>query len=253
MKSSYKLNGNRTVYICPISDLHIGSEQFNEEYFEFALDKLKNINMPKRIYLLGDLCEHASKTVGNSAFKTTLSLNEQIHKVVKYLKPFKKDIVFSCMGNHEARSSKEIDLDVNELIADKLNTKSGNQCLDTFTINDKPFTVYCKHGKGSSSMAHLQQGKAIRETSTIDADLYIEGHSHRLDFFTVPVRTINGLKRRYYAFSGAFLNYNGYPNSMFLPILPPAFQFLTVNKHLVVNDKPYFIDIVAPNLFEVIS
>ena len=252
MKSSYRLKGNQKLYIVPISDLHIGSEQFNRDYFEYALDKLDEIQGDKRIYLLGDLVEHASKTVGNSAFKTTMSLNDQIHLAVEYLEPFKKDLIYSCMGNHEVRSSKDIDLDVNEIIADKLGCNYGNQCLDTFTVNGNPFTVYGKHGKGSSSMAHLQQGKAIRETATIEANLYMEGHSHRLDFFTVPVLTPNGLKRKYYAFSGAYLNYSGYPSAMFLPILPPAFQHITINKDMIVNNKPYFIDQVRPDLFGVI-
>jgi hypothetical protein len=254
MKSNYKIKGNQKLHIAGLSDLHWGSEQFNLEWFKTYLDELHKI--PKhllRIYLGGDLVEHASKTVGNSAFKTTMSLDEQIIQVIEHLKPFKKNIIYSCMGNHEVRSSKDFDMDINRIIAEQLDCDYGNQCLDTFNINDNPFTIYVKHGKGSSTMAHLQQGKAIRETATIDANLYMEGHSHRLDFFTVPIRTFEGLKRKYYAFMGAFLNYNGYPNQMFLPILPPAFQFITINKDMIVRNKPYYIDQFKPELFEVIS
>ena len=67
MKSNYKLRGNEKVYILPISDLHIGSEQFNEDYFQHMLDTVDNIKQDKRIYLCGDLLESASKQVGNTS------------------------------------------------------------------------------------------------------------------------------------------------------------------------------------------
>ena len=249
MKQSYKLSGNQKLYIIPISDLHIGSEQFNAEYFEYCLDKIDDIKGDKRIYLLGDLVEHASKTIGNSAFKTTMSLDDQIELAINLLKPYKKDIVYSVMGNHEARSSKEIDLNVNKIIAQQLNSKWGNQYLDTINVNDNPFTIYMSHGKGSAAYSHLAQGKMIRETQYISSDLFMQGHNHRLDFFAQPIRTTEGIKRRYYAFSGSFLRYSGYPDAMTLPVLPEAFQHITINKDMVVRNNPFYIDIMRPDLF----
>jgi UDP-2,3-diacylglucosamine pyrophosphatase LpxH len=249
MKQSYKLNGNRKLYIIPISDLHIGSEQFNSEYFEYCLDKIDDIKGDKRIYLLGDLVEHASKTVGNSAFKTTMPLEDQIELAINLLKPYRKDIVFSCMGNHEARSTKDIDMDINKLnFAKAFKCEYGHQKIDEIKINDNIFNIHVSHGKGSAAYSHLAQGKMIRETQTINADLFIQGHNHRLDFFAQPIRTANGIKRRYYAFSGAFLNYNGYPDAMLLPILPPAFQHITINKDMIVRNNPYYIDVMRPDL-----
>jgi hypothetical protein len=180
-----------------------------------------------------------------------MSLDDQMELAVNLLKPYKKDIVYSVMGNHEIRSSKEIDLDVNKIIAKQLKCKYGNQFLDTIRINDKLFTVYISHGKGSAAYSHLAQGKIIRETQSIDADLFMQGHNHRLDFFNQPIRTTKGIKRRYYAFSGSFLRYKGYPDAMQLPILPEAFQHITVNKDMVVRNTPFYIDISRPDLFEI--
>ena len=247
---NYNLKGNQRLLICPLSDLHIGSDSFNEDYFEYALNVIDKIKSPKRIYLGGDLIEHATKNVGNSAFHTTMSLDDQIEKAIEYFKPFSDDIIFSVMGNHESRASREIDLDVMRIISNGIGCEHGNQALDTFTINGQPFTVYLRHGKGSSSLAHLQQGKAIRETSHVEADLYLEGHSHRLDFFSVPVRTSKGIKRRYYGFMGAFLRYWGYPDSFTLPILPEAFQTININKDMIVQNTPYFIDQKMPELLQ---
>ncbi len=185
------------------------------------------IRNPKRIYLMGDLIETASKKVGNGAYKQQFDVNEQINIICDFLEPLKDDIVFSCHGNHDfLRISKEFDLNVSRLIADRLGCDSGNQCLDTFNINDTDFTVYANHGKGTNAYAHLAQGKIQRETQNIQASLYLQGHNHRLDFFSVPVRTVDGLNRKYYAFTGSFLNYgeDSYPSQMFLPVLPHSFS-----------------------------
>ena len=172
-KQSYRLQGNQKLYIIALSDLHIGSEQFNEPYFNYALDTIDSIKSPKRLLLGGDLIEHSSKTVGNSAFHTTMTLDDQIDTAINYFKPYKKDIIFSCIGNHEARSSRDIDLDIMKIIAKALQCKSGHQYFDNININSEPFTTYIRHGKGSSAHAHTAQGKEIRECATIESDLYL--------------------------------------------------------------------------------
>lgn len=248
---SYTLKDKERLYLIPFGDVHLGSAECNYDYLDYWKDKVKRIKNPKRIYLMGDLVETASKHVGNSSFKQEFDVNEQIYYISRFLEEFQEDIVYSCHGNHDyLRVSKEFDLNISKLIADRLGCDSGNQCLDTFTVNDKPFTVYANHGKGSNAYAHLAQGKIIRETSNIQADLYLQGHNHRLDFFSQPIRNINNIQRRYYGFTGAFLNYGGYPNQMFLPVLPPAFQFLYLDKDVNLWDTPYRMDQRRPDLIK---
>ena len=250
-KTGYRLKGNQKLTIFPLSDIHLGSAGFNLDYFEYALDILDRIKN-RRIYLVGDMVECASKKVGDSAYKQVMSLDDQIDEVVSYLKPFRSDIIFSAVGNHEHRGS-DIDFDVTKMYAKKLRADWDYQTIDTFNINKTPFRVYLRHGKGTAAYAHLAQGKTLRETQMIDADLYLEGHNHRLDFFSHPVRTRvygMGMRRRYYAFSGSFLQYKGYPNAMTLPVLPEAFQTISINKDFVVRNNPYMIDQVRPDLLE---
>lgn len=248
-RDSYRLKGTSKVYIIPIGDIHVGSEQFHQEYFEHALDTIDSIKAEKRIYLMGDLLEAASKQVGNASFKTDRSLDQQIDYIIKTLKPYKKDIIYSCIGNHCARLSKDYDLDVMKIIGKSLDIPTGNSTIDSFKINQEEVNVYVAHGKGSAAHAHTAQGKMLRETQAIEADIYLQGHCHRLDFFSQPIRTHTGIKRKYYAFTGAFLKYNGYPAAMQLPILPEAFQLLSVNKDHIVRSTPYYIDQVRPDLF----
>jgi predicted MPP superfamily phosphohydrolase len=248
---SYTLKGNDLLYVLPLGDLHLGSPECNLDYLDYWREMVSRIKNPKIILLMGDLVETASKRIGNSAFKQEFDVNTQIDTITKFLEPLKEDIVFSCHGNHDyLRVSKEFDLNISKLIADYLCCDSGNQYLHTFNINDTDFTVYANHGKGSNAYAHLAQGKIIRETANIQADLFLQGHNHRLDFFHQPIRTPDGIKRKYYAFTGSFLNYGGYPNQMFLPVLPPAFQFITIDKHLNLHNIDYFIDQRRPDLMD---
>lgn len=246
MKTNYKLRGNEKVYILPLSDLHIGSKQFNEDYFNYALDTIDTIKSDKRIYLCGDLLESANKQTGNAAFCTEMTLDDQIDYAISVFKPYKKDIVFSCIGNHEARLVKEYDLDINKVIARALHIPYGNQLMDTIHINQEPFTIYAAHGKGSSAHHHTAQSKMIRDTQFIDANLFMHGHNHRCDHFTTPNLRLTPdgkeVRRKHYVFTGSFLRYNGYAEAMMLPILPEAFIQLSINKDMRVRSTQFNID-----------
>lgn len=250
MKTNYKLRASEKIYILPIGDIHIGSSEFNEPYFNYCLDTIDNIKSDKRIYLMGDLVEAASKQVGNASFKTEMTLDDQIDYVINSFKPYKKDIVNMVQGNHCARLSKDFDLNVMKIIARALHVPDGNQFIDTFYINQQPYTIYTKHGKGTSAYAHTAQGKMIREHQHIDADLYMNGHSHRLDYFTIPTVSDGKIKRKHYVMTGSFLKYNGYADSMSLPVLPESFIQLNINKELRMRANNFYIDQTRPDLME---
>jgi hypothetical protein len=251
MKTNYRLKGNEKIYNIGLSDLHVGSEQFNEDFFWYAIDTIDNIKQQKRIYLLGDLAEAAGKNIGNASFKTTMTLDDQIDFIIDAFKPLSDDIVNTVPGNHCARLNKDYDINVMNIIGKALDVPVAPFHIDEYKINKIPYTVYTAHGKGSSMYAHTAQGKFIRETEQFSADLKMQGHNHRMDFFSRPVLTSNGLKREYYAFTGSFLDYKGYAKDMLLPVLPPAFQLITVNKDLITRSIPYYVDQVRPDLLEV--
>ena len=86
-ESSYKeydIN-KKPLHIYCISDTHIGSNVFNKDYFEYALNLIKKDKHQKIIYLNGDILEVGSKSVGNSAFKQTINVKEQLETAIKYL------------------------------------------------------------------------------------------------------------------------------------------------------------------------
>lgn len=247
-KGGFKLRGNEKLLIIDVSDTHFGAEWFNEPYFFYFLDVLDAIKSQWILYTGGDLWEAASKKVGNSAFKTTMTLDEQLDYSLNYFKPYKKNMRFAAIGNHDIRLWNDFDFNITSVFAKKMKCEYGHSVIDEFNINGEPFKVYLAHGVGSAKHSHTAQGKFIRETEQIEADLFLNGHNHRLDFFSRPVMTSDGLKRQHYGFSGSFLGWKGYSEAMHLPILPEAFQVISINKDRVVKANQYYIDERRPDL-----
>jgi hypothetical protein len=246
------LKANQRAYILPVGDIHRGGEGFNPSYLDYWQDQLQNIKGTILLYFMGDLLEAATKSLSNSAYRQQMSLDDQIDQTISFFQPIinQPNIIprFACRGNHELRLSKDYDLDVMRIIASALDVPYGHQYIDHISINNQPFNIYISHGRGSSKYHYTAESKIIRDTSQIDADLYLNGHNHRCGYFSLPVRTGDGLRRKHYAFTGAFLSYQGYPDSMHLPILPEAFIHLSVNKDLRVFNNIFYIDERQPEL-----
>lgn len=249
-KTGYRLRANQKTYILPVGDLHIGSPEFNEDYFLYCLDKIDEIKSPKRIFLMGDLIEASSKQIGNSSFMSTMSVDEQVDTVINYFRPYKNDIHFICTGNHESRLVKEFNHNPLKEVGRALRTPVGNQMIDTFNINGDPFSIHVSHGKGSSKYHYTAMSKIQRDTSHIMADMVLQGHNHRALTFSVPQMTSDGIKRKHYGFTGAFLSYGGYADSMQLPPLPEAFIQFSLSKDRRVRSNTFYIDEVAPHLMQ---
>lgn len=248
LKKKYKLKNNEIVSIIPMGDAHIGSYQFNEEFFEYWESVVSKIKKNRRIYLMGDLLESASKKVGDSAFSTNMTLDDQKAYLMDILKPLKDDIVVYCQGNHENRLNNDYNFNIAKDIARELDIEACNQYIDSFKVNDFDFDIMVRHGKGSSSRRDLAMGKLEKNTTNIEADLYLEGHNHRCMWWNSLIRNKDGIKRKYYGYTGSFLNYEGYVDSMYLPIEPPAFMTININQNRIVKSNQYFCDEMTPHI-----
>lgn len=249
----YELKGKDLLYIIPIGDIHIGNPSCNYDFLEYWKKMVNKIKNPKMFIYMGDLIEVGSKHVGNSIAVQNLSADEQIIQIAEFIKEYEDENKIILAGNHKKRVEREFDLKIVRLLSYMTGVPYANQYRECIMINDKPFVINASHGVGSNKYAHLAQGKIVRDTNQVRADIFLEGHNHRLDFFPLPVldpTAEKGLIRQYYGFTGSFLNYSGYPDNMNLPPLPPAFQFITVDKHLNVRNIPYYIDQRCPEFME---
>ena len=119
---------------------------------------------------------------------------------------------------------------------------SKSDFFDTIIEDDKSIVVYGKHGTKTSRNSLLAMNNFVRDMADIDADLYMQGHNHYCEFHSKYQRDAQDGNRKYYAFTGHFLGYGGYPRDKGLPLSKPSFLRLAVDKNLHIDAKKYFKD-----------
>lgn len=233
MNSDFNLTKkNQTVSIFPISDVHVGSPQFNQGFFEYMLNKFETTSGHKIIYLLGDLMDCATKRISNSSYKQVLSPEEQLDYIVEKLKPYKKHIRYGLAGNHENRFLKEFDLDITRILCDSLGVDYIGELYDTIFINNRPYVIWGSHGTKTSQQQHLMQGAVMRQTQHIEANLYLYGHAHYLSNWSQVTKHGDDYKRKHYVLTGHYLNYdNSYAQKMLLKPQLPGFSKISVDSN----------------------
>ena len=147
-------------------------------------------------------------------------------------------------GNHEKRVKKDYNLDVSKFMSELLNVPyDKSDFFDKLLINNKEFIVYGKHGTKFSQRLELAEGGMIRDTSNIMADLLMQGHNHYCSFFSRPIRKQNGVKRKYYGFTGHFLEYkNSYAHEKNMNHVPQSFLRFNIDRNLIVRCDEYHKD-----------
>lgn len=234
VENDFELLSGEELHIYPASDWHIGSGNCNFELLDDWFNRFEDDNMPKIILGLGDYLEIGSKSVGNSSFTQEFNVNKQMEVLLSYLKPFKKNVVGMVSGNHNSnRLVKDYDFDIDLEIARSLGTTCKSRDTKTFLINGEEYSVYFTHGKGSVSKDELALSKLIRDNNSTEANLVLNGHTHRACWGTKVIdKGCGEYMRRYYAYCGSMLDFeNSYGDvGGFSPLLP---SYIRVN----VSDK----------------
>lgn len=257
MKEEYELKkrefdiNKKPLHIYCLSDMHIGSNVFNKEYFEYALDMIEKDTHEKVIYLNGDVLEVGSKSVGNSAFKQRINVNEQLEIAMDYFAPFKEFVRGVTKGNHDSkRILKDFDFDLTQVLANSLGCTSVAQLKDKLIINEQEYNIFATHGKGSApKQPHLALGKVMRETGYVSADLVFYGHIHRSGFVQTVSVVGNRYRRKNFVLSGHFLSYRGsYAEEMGLKPIPESFTRVNVDRNLNTTVDIFNIDELCPDM-----
>lgn len=226
-------------YIFPVSDLHYGSSWFSKPVFDKWVEAFENTWDNKCIYLLGDLLEFSTTRV--DAYSSNKTTEDSINEVIELFEPYKEYIRFVAAGNHELRGKKEFNLDVTKIIAKELDAiYTRNDFFDKINLNGNEFVVYGKHGTNVSKYSDLAMKNYKLEMGNIDADLYLHGHNHLLEFSQKIQRCFDGYYTKHYAFTGHYLTYkNSYTHNKGMIPTPPGFLRIGVDSKLNVSCKKY--------------
>lgn len=185
----------RDITIIPIADVHLGARECMEQKF---MQFVNSVAATPDVYvvLLGDLLNNAIKSSVSNIYEETYRPSEAKKVMAKILAPIKDRILCSVTGNHERRSSKEVDDDANYDIMAKLDLEHlhreniaflklqfGEQVSNDHRTNGikRPcYTLVCTHGSGGGIMTGASVNRNERFAYSIDnMDALIVGHSHR--------------------------------------------------------------------------
>ncbi len=174
---------NSKVVLVPLGDIHFGHRNCDVEAFEYILKWLYE-HKEAYVICMGDLLESATKdSIGAGVFEQTEFMQEQLDKMVAYLKPLADEgrIIGMLDGNHEYRIYKHSGLNPTKIMADMLKTKHFGYSINLrLVINKQSYEIHAQHG---STGAKTIQGKlkACMDTQLhTDSELYLMGHCHDL-------------------------------------------------------------------------
>lgn len=198
----HRFPNHQDIKVYPISDLHVGSPQFDIKKWDAFRSKL--LSEPNsRIVIAGDMLNNAVKSSKSNCYEETMRPSQQKQWLVEQLTPISDRILCGCSGNHEQRSSRDVDINPLFDVFAKLNLEhlyreNGCFLIMRFGNEDKAqrknqagkerpcYATYVVHGNGGGLYVGSSSSKAEQIGSVIDGiDALIMGHIHRSQTYPV--------------------------------------------------------------------
>lgn len=216
-----------SIKIYPIFDVHLGArEHLEKEWAAFCKRILTEEN--SYIVLGGDLISNGVKNSLTNVYEEVYRPREQKKRITEMLMPLKHKVLCAVKGNHENRSSKEVDSDIVYDIMCKLDIENLYRENVAFlhlrfgnTKNNakyNPSYVLCvAHGAGGGALTGGGVNRAERFAYSMSGvDALILGHTHK-PLVTAPAQiTVDPTKERVYirpfrvVVASSWLTWGGY-------------------------------------------
>jgi len=246
---SHDLTGHDTVEIYGISDLHVGSKEFDEgSFIKLRREILEQDN--RYVIMAGDLVDNAIKSSVSDIYQSTMRPKEQREYAAELLYPLRSRILVSVGGNHERRSTKETDTDPAELIMSKLGlehlyrdniafvkVKAGSRT--NHCVRPPNYSICVLHGSGGGMLLGSALSRADGFLHSLGCDMLVMGHVHKQ--MTAPTaryevdmskEVVVRRESRIMICTG-WLNWGGYPaQKMLKPVsIRPSKAILATDHH----------------------
>jgi predicted phosphodiesterase len=188
------------VTIIPIADVHLGAQECMEKEFISFIGTVAD-KPNTYIILCGDLLNNATKSSVSNIYEEVYRPSEAKRMMAKILEPVRDKILCSVTGNHERRSSRDVDDDPNYDILCKLDLEHlyrENMAFVKFQFgdpakngeNNPTYTIVVTHGAGGGALTSGAVLKGERFGYAIDGmDALIMGHTHK-PFTTQPGKIV---------------------------------------------------------------
>lgn len=213
------------INIFPLSDLHVGAEEFNETEWEKFRRKI--LSAPNNyVVIVGDLMNNALKTSVSNVYAEVMRPRSQKKWLAEQLEPLKDRILCAVGGNHEARSKDADDdplfdvfckLDIEDryrqnaaVVILRFGTRGNRHDIHTYTL-------LVTHGAGGGMLTGAGVNRAERFGYVFDGlDILITGHTHK-PVVTAPSKIVIDHQNKTVSqkpflcvTATAWMNYGGY-------------------------------------------
>lgn len=223
--------------LVPLYDIHFGSEETDEDYFDSAIRYIhKHSNC--RTFLGGDILECAIYGSKGSVHSQKFQVQEQLEIVAEKLHPIRNKILFSLYGNHEYRVEKATGLNVSKILADMIDVEyAGFEKQFLF----EGFRCYAHHGTGAggTSGSRVNSLERLHFRSPF-ANVIFAGHSHFPVNTEKEIRYLDSKGRiksfiQYFISCGSTHGSDGYAAQKGLQPVPTSIQIIEFGKQINVR------------------
>lgn len=209
-------------FVYPLGDIHKGAAMHLSESWRRWTSYLAETPQTSMLGT-GDFLNSALKDSVSDVYDEKQTVQEAKWELADELSPLaeRDGIDLLTPGNHEGRIIKAIGDDPIYDVARSLNAPYARvAALVVYRIGDVEYEVYVRHGRGSGR-AGAQATRMERDSQTIVADVYVQGHTHRQQVLRGAILQRQGEKivrrRQVYVTSGSFLGSEAYAVTAGLP------------------------------------
>ena len=209
--------------IKPISDVHIGDPQLDDELIQSDVDWVTEADN-RFILLNGDIMNTATTHSVSNTYENTMTPHQELKYARKLFEPAKGKVLAMTQGNHERRIYKNDGIDMVEELALTLDSYYNREGLvlkvkfgqRKSNQKNQVYTIYMTHGFTGSRMVGGKANRLEKLRKIVVTDVYIVGHSHQKITFNksihYPDLRNNKVteKKQVFINTGAYLKYGGY-------------------------------------------
>lgn len=222
------------ITIFPAGDVHLGAIEHCGAAWNTFCESIRK-DRKKKIILVGDLMNNATRSSVSNVFEETLRPREQKRRMVEYLSPIRDHILCAVSGNHERRSGRDADNDPMYDIMTRLDLEDyyrQNAAFLKISCGRYPhgdtksaYTFLVTHGTGGGIYTGAAVNRNERFGNVVEGlDCLIVGHAHK-GTVSRPSKIVidaqnNRISMKHYTVvsSVSWLNYGGYAlQKMLLP------------------------------------
>lgn len=255
-----KFERKKSIDIYTVADVHFGSKECKEKLFMDFIEMIKN-TPNSYIILAGDLINNATKSSVSNCFEDIYRPSEQKKIMTKILEPVKDRILVGTNGNHEDRSTKDVDDDPMYDIFAKLDIEDRyRRDIAVLKINfgdshrgaggspKNPTYVFAvTHGSGGGVLTGGAVNKAERYAYTLEGvDALITAHIHK-PLNTTPSRWVVDSRRNIMKevpldiiVATSWTGYSNYAAKKMMPPVSNILQKITIRgdkKEIEISNK----------------